>query len=184
MIRTSKTEFVLLGLLANRPRTGYDLKKTIETQMSHFWKESFGQIYPVLSRMADGGLVRCEQSIEEGRPVRKIYTITEEGLDRLEEWLKSPFQEVPQRNELLLRIFFGKRASREILEGHLREYRGTVQNNLVHLERTEKSMKSVEGIESGLFLMTLRYRIEEARARLKWVDECVHLLTSDSYRFY
>ena len=183
MIRTSKTEFVLLGLLANRSRTGYDLKKAIETQLSHFWKESFGQIYPVLARMEDAGLVTVEKSIEEGRPVRKIYSITEDGLDVLEEWLESPFQEIPMRNELLLKLFFGKRTSKEVLEKHLRDYRARVQNRLIQLERTDKSMKKAEGLESGLFLFTLRFRIEEARAHLRWVDECVHVLNSDSYRF-
>lgn len=41
---TGKTKYILLGLIAHSPQTGYSIKKTIEFELSHFRQESYGQI--------------------------------------------------------------------------------------------------------------------------------------------
>ena len=48
-----KTRYVLLGLLQEEELSGYEMKKIIDIRMSFFWQESFGQIYPELSKMIE-----------------------------------------------------------------------------------------------------------------------------------
>lgn len=36
------TEFAILGLLAEGPLSGYDIKKEVEERLSHFWSQSYG----------------------------------------------------------------------------------------------------------------------------------------------
>ena len=43
-----QTDYVILGLLAERPLSGYQIKKIIDIRFQFFWSESFGQIFPAL----------------------------------------------------------------------------------------------------------------------------------------
>ena len=60
----------LLGLLALKPRTGYDLHKRIERFSPLVEPISLRRIYPMLKRMADEGLVTCEVEPQEGKPAQ------------------------------------------------------------------------------------------------------------------
>ena len=46
-------------MLARMPQTGYSIKKWIEGEYSHFWQESFGQIYPTLKALVAERLAVC-----------------------------------------------------------------------------------------------------------------------------
>ncbi len=56
---------VILGMLAQGQRTGYDIKQFVDKSTRHFWAASYGQIYPELKRLEDQGLVQSRPS----RPV-------------------------------------------------------------------------------------------------------------------
>lgn len=68
-----------LGILTMGDATGYEIKKFFEERLSHFYEASFGSIYPALGRMTDDGLVRCTAQAQDGRPDKKVYTITPAG---------------------------------------------------------------------------------------------------------
>ena len=50
MAKENRSKYAVLGMLATGPKSGYDIKQTIETSIGHFWNESYGQIYPILKR--------------------------------------------------------------------------------------------------------------------------------------
>ena len=52
------TEAVLLGLLAEGERSGYDLLKRVEASVAHIWSPAKSQLYAVLPRLVEGGLAR------------------------------------------------------------------------------------------------------------------------------
>src|SRR5882762_1606394 len=102
------TEYAVLGMLALGPGSGYDLKKRIEGSIAHFWSESYGQIYPILARLAARRLVERRLERQKGKPDRYVYSITAEGRERLGAWLAEPARERGFRSELLLKLFFGR----------------------------------------------------------------------------
>ena len=53
-----QTDYVILGLLAERPLSGYQIKKIIDIRFQFFWSESFGQIFPALKSLAAQGFLR------------------------------------------------------------------------------------------------------------------------------
>ncbi len=173
MARKNKTEWVVLGLLANRARTGYELKKAIESQISHFWNESFGQLYPILNRLEEEGLAECKRVLSEGRPLRKIYHLTEQGRARLMEWLEEPVETPPPRIEILLKLFFGKKLSRDALEEHLVHFQRETQDRVNRWERLHRDLErnQSEKLEARYWGMTLNYRILEAKAHLRWIED-------------
>ncbi|MDQ1692919.1 MAG: hypothetical protein QOH85_454, partial [Acidobacteriaceae bacterium] len=72
--------FLLLELIAEKPRHGYDLIKAIEEKLGGAYSPSPGVIYPMLTLLEETGLATVTN---EG--TRKLYSITEEGSKSLEE---------------------------------------------------------------------------------------------------
>jgi DNA-binding PadR family transcriptional regulator len=82
---------VLLHLLKDEPRHGYDLIKTIEEKSAGLYSPSPGMIYPMLAMLADEGLI-AEVAGDEGR---RRYAITDAGraaLDAAEAELKDALE--------------------------------------------------------------------------------------------
>ena len=115
---------VLLGLLAQKPLSGYDIKAIVDRSTRFFWAASYGQIYPELKRLEQEGLVEGEDR-PNGARSRRVYKLTPAGHEALVDWLTSPRgPDVELRDESLLRLFFADALPREtalqLLEGRKR----------------------------------------------------------------
>lgn len=117
---TGKSKYVMLGMLARMPQTGYTIKKWIENEYSHFWQESFGQIYPTLKKLVAEGLAVTSNHTQNGNGRGQIvYTITDAGRKELSDWLREEPEIEKIRYELLLKVSFGENTEPEVLLGHL-----------------------------------------------------------------
>ncbi len=74
-------KFVILRLLAEKPRHGYEIIKELEDRFGGTYSPSPGTVYPTLSLLEDLGYARSQT--EEGN--RKVFEITDEGRKYLEE---------------------------------------------------------------------------------------------------
>ncbi|WP_371476783.1 PadR family transcriptional regulator [Kitasatospora sp. NBC_00315] len=93
----------LLGLLSDRPASGYDLLKLFETSLANAWPATQSQVYTELAKLADAGLITVAAQGPRGR---KEYTITDAGLADLRHWLTGTTPVRQTRSDLLLRVFF------------------------------------------------------------------------------
>ena len=90
----NQTRYLILGILSiESNKSGYDIRKAVESSVSYFWRESYGQIYPTLKRLAAEGLIVPRKSGARGRPERQEYSLTAKGHACLEEWLGAPYRE-------------------------------------------------------------------------------------------
>ena len=96
---------ILLGLLAE-PRSGYDLKKEFNGSLRHFWAANLSQIYPLLGRMEEEGLLRSRTADPGKGPRRRLYTRTEQGTGELIEWLSEGPHVSHERRHYLAQVFF------------------------------------------------------------------------------
>ena len=104
---------VILGLLAIGPRSGYEIKATVDRSTRFFWAASYGQIYPELRRLEREGLIEGEDA-PTGARSRRVYRLTKAGRKELESWLTSEGDlTVELRDESLLRLFFADALPRE-----------------------------------------------------------------------
>ena len=111
--------WALLGLLGERPRSGYDLKRAVDRTIRYFWAASYGQIYPELKRLEAAGWVVGDEATSGGR-ARREYAITAEGRAALRGWLHGMATRIELRDESLLRLFFADTLPREEALGLLR----------------------------------------------------------------
>lgn len=88
-----KLEHLLLGVLALRPATGYDLKKYMDTH-GRFLRTNtqMSQVYRSLTTMEDRGWVTHRVEPRPGATDAKRYSLTEEGATVFLDWLTGPYQ--------------------------------------------------------------------------------------------
>src|SRR2546430_17546335 len=90
--RANTSRYAILGALSRRPMSGYDVKKLIERSIAHFWNESYGQIYPILNRLAAEGLAERRREKQRGKPGRHVYSLPPKGRQEIDRWLALPPQ--------------------------------------------------------------------------------------------
>ena len=95
-------KFVILNLLAEKPRHGYEIIKELEERFGGAYSPSPGTVYPTLSLLEDLGYATART--EEGN--RKVYEITDEGRKYLEE-NRSTVDDIFGRVDEIGSFFFG-----------------------------------------------------------------------------
>ncbi len=145
MAKENKSKYAVMGALSICPASGYDIKKFMECSTSNFWNESYGQIYPILKQLVEEGLAASHTEKQEGKPEKYIYTLTEQGKEGLRDWLSESVESSVERNELLLKLFFGAH---------------------IPLEKNKEHVQTL-----SYRLLTVRYGIHRCRAMLTWCDE-------------
>ncbi len=108
----SATAYVILGMVRKEPRSGYEIKSTVDNTTRFFWAASYGQIYPELKRLSEAGLVVGVDAPTGGRR-RTVYEITSDGEEELVAWLRQPPATFELREEGLLKLFFADALPRE-----------------------------------------------------------------------
>ena len=78
---------VLLGLLAEGPAHGYDLKRLHDNRFPGTRPLAFGQVYAALGKLERDGLVEVVETVREGGPERTSYALTDKGSEQLSTWL-------------------------------------------------------------------------------------------------
>jgi len=97
--------YAILGLLSREALSGYDLTGRMRARVGFFWEARHSQIYPELARLEEQGLVTHRVVEQRDRPDKKIYEITEAGLDALKEWVTEPPAPRAARDELVLKAY-------------------------------------------------------------------------------
>ena len=92
----------LLALLSEGPRYGLQLRQEFEARTGEVWPLNVGQVYTTLQRLERDGLV--ESDAGDDGPQRN-FRITPDGLEELEEWLRTPPDLTsPPRDELVIKV--------------------------------------------------------------------------------
>lgn len=97
---------VLLGLLSDRPSTGYDLARSLERDLAPLWRAEISQIYPALARLRRAGFILLRVLGPRHGPRRNLYRITAAGRRELRRWLVEPAPPPSSKDEGLSRIAF------------------------------------------------------------------------------
>ena len=180
MTKINKTKFTILGVLNEKPGSGYDIKKFCDN-LGYFWNENYSHIYPVLKKMEDEGLVTKTTEQAEGRPPRNVYSITDAGKAEFVRWLMLPVEPNILRAELLLKLLFSNNVPTsnmiEKMEQKIEEQRQTAR----YLECSEAEIKSLITNEKKLraWLSVINWGKTITAATLQWCEETIRTLQED-----
>ncbi|MCA9926657.1 MAG: PadR family transcriptional regulator [Anaerolineales bacterium] len=177
-------QHTLLGFLNYGSMTGYELKQTMDVSTANFWYAKQSQIYMTLKKMEEKGLVFSDVEAQDGRPDRRVYTITDAGRAALDNWLAQPVMELQPKKELvLLKLFFSSRKNKEAILTQLRLQRDLHQNRLEHFEGETASV--IRQFATGLSEMakdallwdaTRQYGVMYSKMSIQWLDETIAMI--------
>jgi DNA-binding PadR family transcriptional regulator len=96
----------LLGLIAQRPRHGYELRAAFEAMMGGAvnWDVKPGQVYATLARLTESGQVSRHAGDLDRDRERQVYSLTEAGRKNLHDWFNQPVISEHRRNEFFAKL--------------------------------------------------------------------------------
>lgn len=158
----------VLGLLTLQPMSGYDLGRAFAGTVDHFWHADRSQIYRTLGRLQERGAIESETIPQDGRPDRKVHTVTPVGDAELRAWLDAPLEPELAKDPFLARLFFAERLGRDGVARLLAERRRQAEEVL---ERLSGIDIQGEGLGHELRAATRRNGVAHAQAEIAWLDD-------------
>lgn len=99
------TSYAILGLLAVRPWSTYELTRQMDRSLGRIWPRAESKLYEEPKKLVRHGLARAQKETVGRRP-RTVYTITPKGRRALADWLRRPGAGPVLESEQLLKVFF------------------------------------------------------------------------------
>jgi PadR family transcriptional regulator, regulatory protein AphA len=168
-----QTDYVILGLLAERPLSGYQIKKIVDIRFKFFWSESFGQIFPALKALAAKGLIEETPALRTDARAQKTYRILPAGRLALSNWLVQPVEKESLRLEILLKTYFSNYAEPEAMLNHLNAFERSHQEQLRLLGLFQQELEGLidEDENHREILRVVDFGEKANRAYLDWCRE-------------
>ena len=112
--RLTTSSYAVLGLLGIQPWTGYELTQQATRSLRFAWPKSERLLYSEPKKLVEHGLATARAEAI-GRRSRTVYTITDEGLSALTEWVTTSPQPPVLEAEALLRLLFAEHGTTDDL---------------------------------------------------------------------
>lgn len=132
-------EHALVVALSEKPGSGLDLTRRFEKSFGFFWHATHQQIYRVLARMVDDGLLDVEVVAQTGRPDKKVYAVTDAGRTWIAEWIGTPTPMEPLRSDIAVKMRAATLGNRDELLANVRTARDDHRVRLAHYRQLEQS---------------------------------------------
>ena len=178
---------ILLGMLLDGPKTGYELNKLFKTEFNYFWETDLSRIYRTLNEIKVKRWVDVETVVQREYPNKKVYSITHFGLAELKKWLAEPGKRVSarKRNAFLAQLHFSGIIPIEDLIAVIERRREVLLDELAGLEWRAGGLELPvpipedalsRGVTRALF--SLDYAIRMYRCELAWNEDMLRVLRS------
>ncbi|MFC3023678.1 PadR family transcriptional regulator [Vibrio zhugei] len=167
---------VILTVLSTRDATGYDITKEFSASIGYFWKASHQQVYRELNKMGQDGLVTCVLEPQEGKPDRKVYSITDSGRNALGEWFDKPTKHPTVRDEFSAKLMAcavqpSARYRLQLID--LIEESKKLVEHYRDIEAAHYSAPAELGKTQRLERLTLRRNLLLREAWIEWAEEAL-----------
>ena len=171
--------YAILGLLQQQERTGYDLKTSCFDQcIAHLWPADQAQIYRTLEKLVEQGWITFTVEIQQDRPNRKVYSVTEAGKAELIRWLQCHQPLPTAREPLLIQLFFAAQlpnsAIIQLLEQQLvARYEKLAECKTIELPTLGNKFASREQIVQRLVLELV---IRREKTYIDWLKTAIDVI--------
>ncbi len=174
-VRDTSPQYVVLGFLYIRPMHGYDLHKFIATELCEIWCIHQNQVYNIIRKLTNDGLIQSTLEAQEKRPDRSLLSLTEEGKNQFEKWLFTPTRGSAKaiRMEFLTRLYFSRNLSEYLPLQLIQEQADSLRRDL----ETLNSRLAIMTYKSIFNRMGLDLRVRQLSLILEWVESCTYYLS-------
>lgn len=171
--------YAILGILARKPQSGYELGKHLET----LWASKLSQIYPLLSKLEENKFVTSEHIEQFSKPNKIKYHITESGLDTFKEWLRSAPADPILRDEFVNKVYSLWLIDMDTATSLINQRKSLFKEKLTEanteisrLEQNHKEEITAPSTEYFCSYILYKRRVRIFRDELEWCDWVLSLL--------
>ncbi|NLU68245.1 PadR family transcriptional regulator [Streptomyces sp. HNM0574] len=111
----------VLAALLDEELSGYQLAKSFDMGVANFWHALPQQLYAELAKLEAEGLVTGREVVQETRPNKRLFKVTEAGLAELERFAASSTKPSFIREDLLVKVHASDRTDTEQIVAQLLE---------------------------------------------------------------
>ena len=143
--RLTTTTYGVLGLLAVRPHTTYELAKAMDRSVGRIWPRAQSKLFEEPKKLVEHGYASArEESV--GRRPRTVYTISRRGRRALAAWLAEPGEGPTLEFEGMVKLLFADHGTRaDALASIARARAWAIERNAGSLEAAERFAAATEG---------------------------------------
>ncbi len=176
-LKYTQSIYGILAILSMGPQSGYEIRKSLDQPEMFYWRESYGNIYPMLKKLYQDGLIdKVDSSVKKKK--RLIYNLNSNGWSEFQKWLEKPADLNRFRIELLMKLRFGESSSVENMISLVSHYRN---QSLEQLNEAEKLLEDFESLKSTLTndlrKITINLFAERKKSTLAWCDDSEEILS-------
>lgn len=166
---TALLELAVLGLLKEKPMSGYELQKALTAKLGAFWRVSFGSLYPCLKRLSAQGALEVLDSPYMSRK-KHVYRLTPAGETLFRELLESADVNDFEQDRFSLRLAFFRYLQPENRLDQLERRRGYLQQRLGDLR---SSLRTARDRLDAYTLSLMDHGLEEREREIAWLDRLI-----------
>lgn len=162
-------EYCLLGFLKSGPVHGYSLYQLAQSAqgLGMIWHFKISQLYALLDKLEKAELVTSSLISQEPHPPRRVFTLTEKGLQTYQKWLITPAPRPHQmRQEFLARLYFALQEDPSQAIMLIEQQRKIIHEWLETLQRNDQKPAAGSSFSSRV----TSYRLGQVQATLDWLD--------------
>jgi DNA-binding PadR family transcriptional regulator len=173
----TQTSYAVLGLLALRPWTAYELARQSERSLRWFFPRAERAVYLEAKRLVELGWARARKTTT-GRRASNVYRITPAGERAMRAWLAAPSAPAQIESEGALKVFFADRSDAEKLRATIQGMRDQAAESLRQLAgMAAQESEFPERMRTNVLSMRLIADIHQALHRWAvWADGAVDVL--------
>jgi DNA-binding PadR family transcriptional regulator len=178
--KLTTTSYAVLGLLAIKPWTTYELIQQIGRGVDRLWPRSRSKLFEEPKKLVAYGLAEASPGRVGKRP-RTQYTITEPGRQALAEWLAAPSQPPLLESEHLLKVFFADQGTKDDLLRTIAALRNWADEDVAMHSAIARSYLASLGPfpeRAAVVILTGHYLATLADTTRRWADWATTIVES------
>lgn len=169
------TEFALLGFLRRRPMYGYEIHQQLlhSTGLGLVWRLKQSQLYALLSKLENEGYVTTSVELQDTRPPRKIFELTEIGRQTFLHWVEQPVEQGRGlRLDFLAKLYFAQAEGSQVTRRLIERQQAACQ------EWWQQQVQEAETVPDAqpYDWLVHKFRLGQIEAMLTWLDTCQETL--------
>ena len=172
-------EHILVGLLVDSPRSGYDLKRFFAATPAMVYEPSSGALYPALKRLERHGLLRSELAVSSGNRPQRRYTVTGAGRDVHSRWLRQPVDPATVGRDLGTHLMRFVMAERELTADETLAFLRHLGQALSAFITDMETFAQNTPLDGRHPALALEHGLAVHRASLQWVHQACESLTGN-----
>ncbi len=169
----NKLSYGLLSILSTESLTGYDLM----LKLNLFRHTTHSAIYPLFPALIEDGYIKCTMIEQCGKPDKKVYNITEEGISVLKEWITTKVDGEERNDEIMLKIYCIHILERDsaigFLDGIQEKFYKKLNRRLKAFEQLKKKTQdefgSIRSLKFGAHLLNEKV-INDSKMEIEWCN--------------